>query len=158
MLDFAPAEAAQVNFGKGPDIIDAFSSGHEIKTWVFVMALCFSRHMYAEIIIDQKVPTWLACHRKAFEFFNGIPQILISFPLLKYNIIFSVAHKRIRIRFLKTDQQKNRVVWPLEMSHNILYCNDAAASPKRLQTTKIQIPDEDRIVKKAFCCKLSNNT
>jgi len=34
------------------------------------------------------------------------------------------------------------------MSHNILYQNDATASPKRLQTTKIQIPDEDRIVKK----------
>ena len=31
------------------------------------------------------------------------------------------------------------------MSHNILYCNDATASPKRLQTTKIQIPGEDRI-------------
>jgi|GEM_PF-1468048 hypothetical protein len=43
------------------------------------------------------------------------------------------------------------------MSHNISYCNDAIASPKRLQTTKIQIPDEDRIVKKAFCCKLTEN-
>ncbi|MAF33203.1 MAG: hypothetical protein CL941_04495 [Desulfobacter sp.] len=61
------------------------------------------------------------------------------------------------VRFLKTDQQKNRVVWPPEMSHNILHCNDATASPKRLQTTKIQIPDEDRIVKKAFCCKLTKN-
>jgi transposase len=76
MLDFAPAEAAQVDFGKGPTIIDAFS-GHEIKTWIFVMTLCFSRHMYAEIVTDQKVPTWLACHRRAFEFFNGIPHKLI---------------------------------------------------------------------------------
>jgi transposase len=76
MLDFAPAEAAQVDFGKGPDITDAFS-GQEIKTWIFVMTLCFSRHMYAEIITDQKVPTWLACHRRAFEFFNGIPHKMI---------------------------------------------------------------------------------
>ena len=52
---------------------------------------------------------------------------------------------RIRIRFLKRDQRKNRVVWPPEMSHNILYRNDATASPKRLRTTKIQIPGEDRI-------------
>ncbi|MDP6682904.1 MAG: hypothetical protein QF876_07980 [Desulfobacterales bacterium] len=58
---------------------------------------------------------------------------------------------------MKTDQRKNRVEWPLEMSHNILHCNDATASPERLQTTKIQIPDEDRIVKKAFCCKLNEN-
>jgi len=76
MLDFAPAEAAQVDFGKGPTIIDAFT-GNEIKTWIFVMTLCFSRHMYAEIVTDQKVPTWLACHRRAFEFFNGIPHKLI---------------------------------------------------------------------------------
>jgi hypothetical protein len=76
MLDFEPGEAAQVDFGKGPTIIDAFS-GKEIKTWIFVMTLCFSRHMYAEIITDQKVLTWLACHRRAFEFFNGIPEKLI---------------------------------------------------------------------------------
>ena len=47
--------------------------GAEAKTWVFVMTLCFSRHMYAEIVTDQKVGTWLACHRRAFEFFNGVP-------------------------------------------------------------------------------------
>jgi hypothetical protein len=76
MLDFDPAEAAQVDFGKGPLIIDAFS-GKEVKTWIFVMTLCFSRHMYAEIVTDQKVPTWLACHRRAFEFFNGVPHKLI---------------------------------------------------------------------------------
>jgi transposase len=76
MLDFAPAEAAQVDFGKGPVIIDVFS-GDEIKTWIFVITLCFSRHMYAEIVADQKVPTWLACHRRAFEFFNGVPRKLI---------------------------------------------------------------------------------
>jgi len=44
-----------------------------------------------------------------------------------------------------------------KMSHNILYRNDATASPKRLQTTQVQIPDEDRIVKKTFCCKLIEN-
>ena len=76
MLDFAPGEAVQVDFGKGPDITDAFT-GQKSKTWIFVMTLCFSRHMYAEIITDQKVPTWLACHRRAFEFFNGIPHKVI---------------------------------------------------------------------------------
>lgn len=76
VLDFAPGEAAQVDFGKGPDIIDAFT-GVLVKTWIFVMTLCFSRHMYAEVITDQKVATWLACHRRAFEFFSGVPGKLI---------------------------------------------------------------------------------
>jgi len=71
MLDFAPGEAA-----KGPTITDVFS-GQGIPTWIFVMTLCFSRHMYAEIVCNQKVETWLACHRRAFEHFNGVPTKLI---------------------------------------------------------------------------------
>ncbi len=76
VLDFAPSEAAQVDFGKGPDIIDVFT-GDVIKAWIFVMTLCFSRHMYAQIVSDQKVATWLSCHRHAFEFFNGVVGKLI---------------------------------------------------------------------------------
>ena len=72
VLDFAPGEAVQVDFGKGPDITDAFTGQH-LKTWIFVMTLCFSRHLYAEVVLDQKVSTWLSCHRRAFEFFNGVP-------------------------------------------------------------------------------------
>jgi len=53
VLDFAPGEAAQVDFGKGPTITDVFT-GAVTKTWIFVMTLCFSRHMYAEIVTDQK--------------------------------------------------------------------------------------------------------
>jgi len=80
VLDFAPGEAAQVDFGKGPDITDAFT-GHTFKTWIFVMTLCFSRHQYAEIVTDQKVSTWLSCHRRAFEFFNGVTaKVIIDNP------------------------------------------------------------------------------
>ncbi|MBC8247806.1 MAG: IS21 family transposase [Deltaproteobacteria bacterium] len=71
ILEFEPAEAAQVDFGKGPTIKDVFS-GEELSTWVFVMTLAWSRHQYAEIVTDQKVATWLGCHRRAFEFFGGV--------------------------------------------------------------------------------------
>jgi transposase len=76
ILEFAPGEAAQVDFGKGPRISDAFT-GAVVATWIFVMTLCFSRHMYAEMVPDQKLSTWLSCHRRAFEFFNGVPKKLI---------------------------------------------------------------------------------
>ena len=75
-LDFAPAEAAQVDFGAGPRIVDV-TTGETFKTWVFVMTLCWSRHQYAEVVRDQTVATWLACHRRAFEWFNGVPARLI---------------------------------------------------------------------------------
>ncbi|MGH8541733.1 MAG: IS21 family transposase [Stenotrophobium sp.] len=71
-LEFSPGEAVQVDFGMGPTITDVHS-GEVFKTWVFVMTLCWSRHQYAELIRDQSSATWLACHRRAFEWFNGVP-------------------------------------------------------------------------------------
>lgn len=76
ILDFRPAEAAQVDFGQGPKLIDE-RTGEETKTWIFVIVLCWSRHMYAEIVYHQDVMTWLACHRRAFEWFNGVPGKII---------------------------------------------------------------------------------
>ncbi|MCZ2094807.1 MAG: hypothetical protein LC121_19540 [Anaerolineae bacterium] len=43
-LEFAPGEAAQVDFGAGPVVRDA--AGVERRTWAFVMTLAFSRHQY----------------------------------------------------------------------------------------------------------------
>lgn len=71
-LTFKPGESVQVDFGKGPGLIDP-ETGKAFKTWIFVMTLAWSRHMYAEIVRNQKVITWLGCHRRAFEFFNGVP-------------------------------------------------------------------------------------
>lgn len=73
MLDFAVGELAQVDFGSGPLITDR-ASGETFKTWFFVMTLAWSRHQYAEVVRDQSVATWLACHRHAFEWFGGVPR------------------------------------------------------------------------------------
>jgi transposase len=75
-LYFAPGEAGQVDFGAGPLLIDP-ASGRERRTWCFVMTLCFSRHQYLEFVFDQTVATWLGCHRRAFEWFSGVPARLI---------------------------------------------------------------------------------
>ena len=37
------------------------------------MTLAWSRHAYAELVTDQRIDTWLGCHRRAFEWFNGVP-------------------------------------------------------------------------------------
>ena len=76
VLTFKPAEAAQLDFGKGPELVDK-ATGEVISSWFFVMTLCFSRHQYVEIVKDQRVDTWLGCHRRAFEFFGGVPTKLI---------------------------------------------------------------------------------
>lgn len=75
-LAFAPAEAAQVDFGAGPVLIDPASNTPR-RTWCFVMTLCWSRHQYVESVWDQTVATWLGCHRRAFEWFGAVPERLI---------------------------------------------------------------------------------
>jgi transposase len=80
VLEFAPGEAAQVDFGKGPEIIDVHT-GEVFKTWFFVMTLAWSRHQYAELVRDQSVETWMGCHRRSFEHFNGVPsRVIIDNP------------------------------------------------------------------------------
>jgi transposase len=75
-LDFEPGDAAQVDFGQGPTIVDV-GTGEVIKTWIFVMTLAWSRHQYAEVVRQQDVATWLGCHRRAFEWFGGVPRRVI---------------------------------------------------------------------------------
>ncbi|HOQ28569.1 MAG TPA: IS21 family transposase, partial [Armatimonadota bacterium] len=31
------------------------------------------RHQYVEFVFDQTIPTWIGCHRRAFESFAGVP-------------------------------------------------------------------------------------
>ena len=75
-LTFLPGEAAQIDFGQGPTLLD-LRTGKLSKTWFFVMTLCFSRHQYAELVTHQDIETWLKCHQNSFEWFGGIPKKLI---------------------------------------------------------------------------------
>jgi transposase len=80
ILDFKPGEASQVDFGSGPSVVN-WETGEVVKTWFFVMTLAFSRHQYVEFVLDQKVETWLGCHRRAFESFGGVPvKVIIDNP------------------------------------------------------------------------------
>ncbi|MGE3773346.1 MAG: IS21 family transposase [Gammaproteobacteria bacterium] len=74
-LSYQPGEAAQVDFGAGPVLLHP--GGQPRRVWAFVMTLCHSRHQYVEFVWDQSVATWLGCHRRAFEWFGGVPGRLI---------------------------------------------------------------------------------
>jgi transposase len=71
-----PGDEAQVDFGYAGQMIDPAT--HQLRrSWAFVMTLSYSRHQYVEFVFDQKVGTWLECHRHAFEFFGGVPQRVV---------------------------------------------------------------------------------
>jgi len=71
-----PGDEAQVDFGYGGRMIDPVT-GRLRRSWAFVMTLAYSRHQYVEFVFDQKVGTWLECHRHAFEFFGGVPHRVV---------------------------------------------------------------------------------
>ena len=70
-----PGEEAEIDFGYVGMMLDG--EGNLRKTWVFVMVLGWSRYAYVEFVFNQKVETWLRCHRNALEFFGGVPQRLV---------------------------------------------------------------------------------
>jgi transposase len=75
-IETRPGEEAQVDFGSAGRFVDS-RDDRERKAWVFVMTLGWSRHLYAELVFDQKVETWIALHVRAFEYFGGVPRRLV---------------------------------------------------------------------------------
>lgn len=89
-LETPPGQQAQVDFTAAGMKIDP-QTGKLRKAWCFVMTLSCSRHQFACLVFDQKVETWLRCHRRAFEHFRGVPrQVVID--NLKAAIIKAVLH------------------------------------------------------------------
>lgn len=72
----APGLQAQVDFGYVGKLVDP-TTGKRRKAWVFVMVLSHSRLMYAEVVFSQDVDTWLMLHRHAFDFFGGVPHVVV---------------------------------------------------------------------------------
>ena len=72
----APGEEAQVDFGSAGKFVDP-ASGQLRVAYVFVMTLSYSRHQYAELVFDQRIPTWLGLHRRAFASFGGVPAKIV---------------------------------------------------------------------------------
>ncbi|HXW31400.1 MAG TPA: IS21 family transposase [Xanthobacteraceae bacterium] len=69
-LHFAPGECAQVDWGAYGSIA---VGNTRRRLSFFVMVLAFSRQMYVEFTLSQKMEHFLACHEHAFRAFNGVP-------------------------------------------------------------------------------------
>jgi transposase len=85
-----PGEDLQVDFGYVGMLYDPFTQQMR-RTYVFVATLCYSRHQYAELVFDQKVSTWIGLHKRAFEFFGGVPKRVIP-DNLKAAVIKALVH------------------------------------------------------------------
>jgi hypothetical protein len=75
-IEVPPGSEGQVDFGYAGLTIDP-RTGAGRKTWVFVLVLSWSRHLYAELVFDQRIETWLLCHAHAFAVFGGVPARIV---------------------------------------------------------------------------------
>ncbi|NJO03189.1 MAG: IS21 family transposase [Bacteroidia bacterium] len=73
-LSFAPGECAQVDWGQYGSV--AVGSTRRRLSF-FVMVLCYSRMMYLEFTVMEKMEHFLNCHRNAFEYFGAVPEAVM---------------------------------------------------------------------------------
>jgi len=89
----APGEDMQVDFGTVGQLYDPVAKRLRMA-YVFVATLGYSRHQYAELVFDQKIATWVALHKRAFEYFGGVPQRVIP-DNLKAAVLQAAVHDSI---------------------------------------------------------------
>lgn len=75
-VETAPGDVAQVDFGYVGLRWDTVERRLR-KSWVFVMVLGYSRHLYAEVVFRQDTQTWLALHERAFRAYDGVPRTVV---------------------------------------------------------------------------------
>lgn len=68
----APGRDLDVDFGELGKFLD--DDGTIRRVWLFSLRLRHSRKAYREIVLDQKISTFLMGHVHAFEHFNGVPE------------------------------------------------------------------------------------
>lgn len=101
----APGEEMQVDFGTVGQLYDPGTK--RIRTaYVFVATLSYSRHQYAELVFDQKVVTWIALHRRAFEWFGGVVKRVVPDNLkagviqaLVYDPVLGEAYRKMALHY-----------------------------------------------------------
>ena len=73
-IEVEPGEQAQVDWGS----FGHFRVGSTQRPLsVFVMVLSWSRALYLDFSLDQKMETFISMHRRAFEFFGGVPSKIL---------------------------------------------------------------------------------
>jgi transposase len=62
--------------GKGIDVIDP-ATGVVSEAQIFVAVLGASNYTFVLAVPAQSLPWWITCHTKAFDYFGGLPEIVV---------------------------------------------------------------------------------
>jgi transposase len=75
-MEVEAGSQAQVDFGYVGKMPDPETRDLR-KTWAFVMTLSYSRHRFVRLLFRPEIRSWIDCHRRAFEFFGGVPDTVV---------------------------------------------------------------------------------
>jgi hypothetical protein len=75
-VETAPGEVAQVDFTYVGLLFDPELKVMR-KCWLFLMTLGYSRHLFAKLVFDQRVETWIRLHIAAFDYLGGVPRVIV---------------------------------------------------------------------------------
>lgn len=74
-MECAPADEAQVDFGKGAPVVRP--GGRKKRPHLFRVVLSYSRKAYSEVVWRQDAETFLRTLENAFHQFGGVPRTLV---------------------------------------------------------------------------------
>ena len=73
-----PGQQVEVDWAGDPaSIIDPYT-GEIIPAWIFVGVMTYSQYAFVEAFINEKEAAWIRAHIHMYEFFGGVPPILVS--------------------------------------------------------------------------------
>lgn len=75
-VDTDPGEVVQVDFGYVGKLLDPATMTLR-KAYVFVGVMGYSRLMFARLVFDQKVETWVRLHVQMFDALGGVPKVVV---------------------------------------------------------------------------------
>lgn len=88
LREFRAGEYCEVDYaGDKIEWLDR-RSGEIHQAHVFVGILCFSQKIFAIAHEDEKKPNWLDAHRRMFEFYGGVPAVVVP-DCLKNGVVKS---------------------------------------------------------------------
>lgn len=86
LREFNPGEYCEVDYaGDKIEWLD-IKTGEIHSAHIFVGILCFSQKIFAIAHEDEKKPNWLDAHRRMFEYYGGVPRVLVP-DCLKNGVI-----------------------------------------------------------------------
>ena len=72
-----PGKKAFVDFSGGTIPVVDPRTGERREAKLFVAVLGYSNYTYAEPVFSEDIPTWVGVHTRAFDYFGGVPEIVV---------------------------------------------------------------------------------